>query len=96
MVISVLLVDPCDRRAAQHHERGSYALAPAWEKIQVQKFEVRFLLNVYCFHTTVRLKNYKSNHGKAVVFNQFWILFKDKYVYTHMYICVYVKYVIHM
>lgn len=60
------------------------------------KFEVRFLLNVYCFHTTVKLKNYKSNHDKAVVFNQFWILFKDKYIYMHMYMCVYVKYVIYM
>lgn len=29
------------------------------------KFEIWFLLNVYCFHTTVKWKNYKSNRGKA-------------------------------
>lgn len=31
---------------------------------QKSKFEVRFLLNAYCSHTTIKSKNNKSNHRK--------------------------------
>ena len=34
-------------------------------KNQNSKFEVRFLLNAYHFHTTVKSKNPKSNHRKS-------------------------------
>ena len=35
------------------------------EKDKNSKFEVRFLLNAYCFCITVRLKNCKSNQHKS-------------------------------
>ena len=50
--------------AAQHHERVLYYISPAQEKIKIQKFEVEFLVNAYCFHTIVELNNCKLNHCK--------------------------------
>lgn len=41
---------------AQHHETGSYHLLVAWGKDQNSKPEIRFLLNVYPFHTIVKSK----------------------------------------
>ena len=32
--------------------------------VQNSKFEVQFLLNRYCFHNIVKLKNHKLNHCK--------------------------------
>ena len=34
-------------------------------KLQISKFEVQFLLNRYCFHNIVKLKNHKLNHCKS-------------------------------
>lgn len=39
-----------------------YIVSPEKKK---SKFEVRFLLNVYCFHTIIKLKNLKLNHHKS-------------------------------
>ena len=50
--------------AAQHHERVLYYISLAQEKIKIQKFEVEFLVNAYCFHTIVELNNCKLNHCK--------------------------------
>lgn len=43
--------------AAQHHEAVLYCMLLAWEKIQIQKFQVWFLLNGYHCGTIEKLKN---------------------------------------
>lgn len=48
--------------AAQHHERVSSCILLAWEKNPNSKFEVRILLNAYCFCTIVKSENHKLNH----------------------------------
>lgn len=72
------------------------------------KFEIWFLLNVHRFHTTIKVKNNKSNHGKAgtvcVPLTQWSLTSLDplleknniKNEYTCICICVYIKYVIYM
>lgn len=41
--------------AVQHHETVLYYISLAQEKIRIQKFEVEFLVNAYCFHTIIEL-----------------------------------------
>lgn len=71
MVISVLAVYPHDRTAdweprlaadAQRQERVSHCSITSPGKDPNSKFKVQFLLNAYCFHTTVKWKNPKLNH----------------------------------
>ena len=40
--------------AVQHHKTVLY-ISLAQEKIRIQKFEVEFLVNAYCFHTIIEL-----------------------------------------
>lgn len=60
LVIVLLTGEPRLTATAWHHKRESYCILLAQEKIKIQKFEVRFLLNVYHFCTIVNLKNHKS------------------------------------
>jgi hypothetical protein len=39
----------------------SVVLPLAQEKIQISEFKAQFLLNAYCFHTIVKLKNTVKN-----------------------------------
>ena len=50
--------------AAQHHQTVLYYILLAQEKIKIQKFEVEFLVNAYCFHTIIELNSCKLNHCK--------------------------------
>jgi hypothetical protein len=38
------------------HKKMSYCRLLVWEKKQSSKFQVQFLLNVYCFYTIVKVK----------------------------------------
>ena len=60
LVIMKLKGDAAD----QHHESVLYYILLAQEKIKIQKFEVEFLVNAYCFHTIIELNNCKLNHCK--------------------------------
>lgn len=50
---------------AQDHQRVLYYLSLARGKDQNSKFNGQFLLNVFHFHSTIKLKNPKSNHSKS-------------------------------
>ena len=72
MVLHVSVVSPRDYMAdqelglppsAQLHGRIVLHIA-SMGKDQNSKSEVWFLLNVYCFHTILKLKNLKSNDHK--------------------------------
>ena len=62
MVGNILVIYPLDCLVAQHHGRVLYHIEVTWEKHQNLKLEVQFLLNEYCFHTVLKLKNPKLNH----------------------------------
>ena len=68
MVVSASVVYPGDLVAdwelwltAQHHERLLLPITSLGED-QNLKLEVQFLLNVYCFCTTMKSKAHKLNH----------------------------------
>ena len=71
MVVSILAVHPRAHVAewelqltatAQHHEKVSYHIPLAWEKIKIKKCDVYFLLNSYRCGTIIKSKNLKSKH----------------------------------
>jgi len=70
MIVSVSVVYPHDPVAdwdlglpatVPHPEGVSWGILLAQEKDQNSKFEVWFLLNVYCFCSIVKLENCKLN-----------------------------------
>ena len=73
MVVSVSVFYPYDGVAeftlagcpAQHHESKVLHITNL-RKGQKSKFKVQFLLNPYCFHTIVVLKNHKSTQVEAI------------------------------
>ena len=57
-------------------------------KDQNSNFEVRFLLNAYCFHTIIELKNRKLNHCKleTVSLNTIFFVFLENNLFIYLFI----------
>lgn len=72
MVVSVLVVYPCDRLAdwelwlatAQHHNWVSYCILLVQEKITIQNPKCAFYWMHIDFMLSLKLKNFKLNHHK--------------------------------